>query len=402
MKHVLLALSLVSLLSSCGKGGGDSNGGSGSANPTITIADLSRLEGTGGSTVFNVTVKLSAATSKIVTVQYSTTEGTAKAGSDYTAISSQTLTFAANETQKDISVSVVADDIREADEEFRVSLSTPVNSTIGDALATVVIRNDDTKIAIVDNGTNVAPTSYAGYTLAWSDEFNGTSLDASAWTNQDGDGCPGICGWGNNELEWYTGRPDNLFFQDGKMVIEAKKESYSGKDYTSSKILSANKKSFKFGRIDFRAKLPTGKGIWPAFWMLPQSTSLGNWPTSGEIDIMEMVGNEPNRTHGTLHYGPGPGSIQYSRNTSLPSGSLSDDFHVYSLEWKQDQIKWLLDGNVFATANKSDLAAGTVYPFNEPFYFIINLAVGGNWPGNPDATTVFPQWYIIDYVRVYQ
>ena len=150
-----------------------------------------------------------------------------------------------------------------------------------------------------------------------------------------------------------------------------------------------------------RAILPKGKGIWPAFWLLPQHNLYGGWPKSGEIDLMEMVGHEPNKSHGTIHYGPGPGSTQITRSYTLPSGIFNDEFHVFSLEWSLDQIKWYIDGNLFSTVNRADLGAMN-YPFNEEFFFIINLAVGGNWPGNPDANTDFPQFLIVDYVRWYQ
>ncbi|MBC8005002.1 MAG: glycoside hydrolase family 16 protein, partial [Verrucomicrobia bacterium] len=222
-----------------------------------------------------------------------------------------------------------------------------------------------------------------------------------SWTHETGDGCPNICGWGNNELEFYTGRPSNLFFQDGKMIIEARAETFGGRNYTSSKILTRNKKAFKFGRVDIRAVLPKGKGIWPAFWMLPENNVHGGWPKSGEIDIMELVGHEPNKSYGTLHYGPGPGSTQISQSYTLSASDFQNAFHVFSIEWKADQIKWYVDGNLFKTVNKTDIGSA-VYPFNEQFFFIFNLAVGGNWPGSPDAATVFPQWMIVDYIRVFQ
>lgn len=402
MKYILPAIFSLTVVASCGKSGGD--GTPAAPTPALAAQDLSLPEGTGTgtspNTTFNVVVKLTAASTQPVTVKYTTAESTAKAGSDYTALAEQTLTFAPGETEKTIAVAVVADDIREADEEFKLVLSAPSNATISKSVALIAIRNDDTKILITDNGYK-APTTYDGYTLAWQDEFDGTSLNTANWAHQDGDGCPNVCGWGNNELEWYTSRPENLFFQDGFMVIAALKETYSGKNYTSSKILSQNKKTVKFGRIDFRAKLPKGQGIWPAFWMLPNNPSAG-WPVSGEIDIMENVGKDPKTTVGTLHYGPGPGSTQYSRSTTI-GNDLGDEFHVYSLEWKEDEIKWFLDGTLFSTAKRSDLMlGGTAYPFNSDFFFIINLAVGGNWPGAPDATTVFPQYYVIDYVRLYQ
>ncbi|MET0634769.1 MAG: family 16 glycosylhydrolase [Chitinophagaceae bacterium] len=397
MKHILLALIVLTSIA-CGKGGGgDDTPG---PRPSLSIENFNLFEGTGTTTAFNVIVRLSVTSSETVTVNYSTADVTAKATEDYTAPSNQTLTFAPNETRKTITISILADDLRESDEEFKVILSNPVNATISAGTAVVAIRNDDTRIGFTNTGYD-APTSYAGYTRVWTDDFNGPVLDPTSWAHQNGDGCPNICGWGNNELEWYTNRAENLFFQDGCMIIAALNDGYGGKAYTSSKILSQNLKSFKFGRIDFRARLPIGKGIWPAFWMLPNSPSFG-WPKSGEIDIMENIGHLPKVTYGTLHYGPGPGSTQ-SNGSRTNSTNLSDEFHVYSIEWKEDQIKWFLDGQEFYTANKSDMnLGGTEYPFNSEFFFIINLAVGGNWPGSPDASTVFPQFYIIDYLRVYQ
>jgi beta-glucanase (GH16 family) len=386
---------LVILSSACNK-----NKESDNSAPKLTIEDLQQSEGNGGSTAFEFVFKLDIPSSKEVTVQYTTAEGTAKNGEDFTATSGM-VKFLAGEKEKKIVVSVTADDLKEGDDEFSINLSAATNATITKVAAKAVIANDDSTVPVSNAGYD-APTGYAGYTLAWSDEFNGPALNSTIWTNQNGDGCPQLCGWGNNELEFYTDRPDNLFFQDGKLIVEAKKEAYGGKQYTSSKILTSGKKAFKFGRIDIRAQLPKGKGIWPAFWLLPQDNVYGGWPRSGEIDLMELVGHEPGKTYGTLHFGPGPGSTQISRNYTLPAGeSFNDKFHVFSLEWKQDQIKWFIDGNLYSTVNKSDL--GTVnYPFNENFFLIFNLAVGGNWPGNPDATTYFPQWLIVDYIRVYQ
>lgn len=246
-----------------------------------------------------------------------------------------------------------------------------------------------------------APTSYEGYSLVWSDEFDGTSLSQTDWTFENGDGCPSLCGWGNNELQYYSSSADNLFFKEGKLVICAKKEAYGGKQYTSAKIKTQHKKPFRFGRIDIRAVMPVGQGIWPALWMMPDKDVHGTWPRSGEIDIMEYLGHDSSRVHGTVHYGPGPGSIQISRNTKLGTGSFNQKFHVFSLIWEEDKIQWLVDDVVFSTVTKADVGEHN-YPFNEEFYFIMNLAVGGNWPGNPDNTTKFPQYFVVDYVRVYQ
>jgi beta-glucanase (GH16 family) len=321
-----------------------------------------------------------------VTIDYNTQDGTAISSSDYTAVIGQTLTFQPNETSKQITVTVNGDVVKETDEQFTVVLSNAKNATLVKSTAVGTIQNDDAGTA----------------TLVWSDEFNGNSLNQNDWSYEIGDGCSiNLCGWGNNELEYYTDRPENLYFQNGNMVIEARKESFSGRNYTSAKIVTRGKRTFKFGRMDIRAKLPKGKGIWPAIWMLPQNSVYGGWPKSGEIDIMEMLGHEPNKVYGTAHFGPGPGSTQFGRNYTLPSGDFSDNFHVFSINWDRNTIQWLVDGTVFSTFTNAD-ANGATYPFNEDFYFILNLAVGGNWPGSPDATTAFPQQMLVDYIRVYQ
>ncbi|MEO6405782.1 MAG: family 16 glycosylhydrolase [Ferruginibacter sp.] len=395
--HLIFLSLLAALLGDCSKGG---NGGGTqppvTTNVKISINDVYLPEGNVNAP-FAFLVTLDKSSTQTITVNYATTEGLAKAGEDFTPVS-QTVTFLPNETQKTVNINVVGDDIREGTDDFQVVLSSPVNATILKATGIANILNDDSRVPFTNAGYD-APTSYPGYTLAWADEFNGSALNTGDWSFENGDGCPGNCGWGNSELEYY--QPSNTVFQDGKMIIEARPENVGGKPYTSSKILTRGKKIFKYGRIDFRAKLTKGKGAWPAFWLLPQDNVFGGWPKSGEIDIMENIGHEPSRTYGTLHFGPGPGSTQLGRNYNLPTGTFNDEFHVFSLEWKQNSIKWLVDGNVYSTYTNADFGSNN-YPFNENFFIIINLAVGGNWPGNPDVTTYFPQWLIVDYVRVYQ
>ncbi|HMH23968.1 MAG TPA: family 16 glycosylhydrolase [Puia sp.] len=397
MKLVKLIPLLFWTITSCGKGNNDP----GSATlPKLTFADVSVAEGNGGSGTVEIVLTLDHASSKAVSVSYSTVDGTAKSGADYTAVNGQTVTFQPNETEKKIQITVVADDIKEADETFSVRLSNPVNVTLQRETCTVTLKNDDSKVGFANTGYD-APTSYPGYTLAWSDEFNDTSLSTTDWSWESGDGCPGICNWGNNELEYYTAPPNNLFFQDGKMIIEARSEVFGGKNYTSTRIKTQGKKTFKYGRIDIRAILPTTKGLWPALWLLPQNNVYGNWPTSGEIDMMEEVGSEPGKVLGTAHYGPGPNSTYISRNYSLTGATFNDQFHVFSLEWQQDQLKWYVDNILYSTVTKADVGSN-IYPYNEQFFLIVNLAVGGNLPGAPDASSIFPQWLILDYIRVYQ
>ncbi len=262
----------------------------------------------------------------------------------------------------------------------------------------MVFENITSNISFADKGYD-APKSYPNYKLVWADEFNGKKLDEKSWLFENGDGCPNLCGWGNNEMQYY--KPENTIFKNGKMIIEAKKEDFGNKNFTSSKIVTRGKKAFKYGRVDFRAILPNSPGIWPAFWMLPEKNIFGGWPQSGEIDIMEVIGKEPSKLYGTLHFGPGPGSVQLGSNVSLQKGSFNDEFHVFSLEWEENQLKWYLDGKLFSSYSIKDFGKNN-YPFNEDFFFIINLAVGGNWPGSPDTINFKNQQFVIDYIRVYQ
>lgn len=242
------------------------------------------------------------------------------------------------------------------------------------------------------------------YQLVWSDEFDGNSLDTDKWSYQLGTGAQfGLVGWGNNELQYYTDREDNIFVSDGMLHIVAKEERFNHMDYTSARIRTINKGDWQFGRIEIKAKLPEGQGIWPAIWMLPTDEVSGGWPQSGEIDIMELVGHEPNVVHGTVHYGPKWPNNRWQGNTyTLSDGSkFSDNFHVFSIEWVNDEMNWFVDGEKYHTITPESLSPHP-YPFNERFHLLINLAVGGNWPGDPDSNTEFPQTMLVDYIRVYQ
>src|SRR4029079_6279932 len=209
-------------------------------------------------------------------------------------------------------------------------------------------------------------------------------------------------GWGNHELEYYTNSTRNCFLSNGNLIIEARKEAVSGLNYTSARITTQNKKPFKFGRIDMRAKLPVGKGIWPALWMLGANITTAGWPACGEIDSMEFIRTYPGRTYGTLHWKPVVGTnTSKGSEHNLSSGDYSQQFHVFSLVWVKDMLKWYVDDQLFLTCALADVGAAN-YPFNDNQFFIFNLAVGGNWPGPPDATTAFPQRMFVDYVRVFQ
>ena len=249
--------------------------------------------------------------------------------------------------------------------------------------------------------------SSPAWILVWSDEFNGadgTPPDPAKWVLESGGK-----GWGNNELESYTTRPENAFQQGGNLVITVLKEEFKGSDgiarnYTSARLKTQGKFSQLYGRFEARIKIPRGQGMWPAFWMLGNNIDKpGGWPGSGEIDIMENIGKEPALVHGTIH-GPGySGDKGPTAAYALPDRRpFADDFHVYALEWQRKAIRFYVDDHLYATRTRHDLPKGTKWVYNHPFFLLLNVAVGGSWPGNPDATTVFPQTMLVDYVRVYR
>jgi beta-glucanase (GH16 family) len=238
--------------------------------------------------------------------------------------------------------------------------------------------------------------------LVWSDEFEGSALDETKWSYQYGTGASeGLSGWGNAEQQYYTDRPQNVFVQDGKLHIVARRESHGGMDYTSARIRSIHDGDWRYGRFEVRARLPKGRGLWPAIWMMPTDAVYGRWPASGEIDIMELVGHEPDVIHGTIHYGP---PHTYSGGTHRRStGDYSDDFHTFAIEWEKGEIRWYVD-DVHYHTERNWFSQGHSFPapFEQRFHLLLNVAVGGNWPGSPDESTVFPQQMVIDYVRVYR
>lgn len=288
--------------------------------------------------------------------------------------------------------------------------------------------------------SSVAPSSISassssatnGWALVWSDEFDGTAIDATKWSHEKN-----CTGGGNNELQCYTDRAENSFVADGKLTIVARKETFSGpnkgddepdysaddksatRDYTSARLRSKNKGDWKFGRMEIRAKMPQGQGVWPAIWMLPTEWKYGGWPMSGEIDIFEAVNsNTPgfaNDVHGTLHYGRVWPNNVYTGTKYAPPTNIWDEFHNFSVEWEDGEIRWYVDNVHFATQTKDGwfnhywagqtegykIGEGSA-PFDQLFHMILNVAVGGNWPGNPNEQTTFPQKMEVEYVRVYE
>lgn len=244
------------------------------------------------------------------------------------------------------------------------------------------------------------------WTLSWQDEFDGpdgSKPNPTKWAYQLGGN-----GFGNDERQTYTDRTQNVRVEQGNLVIEARKENLTGSDgiarsYTSGRLHSLGKITQQYGKIEARIKIPAGQGIWPAFWMLGADRAAVGWPACGEIDIMENIGREAGTVHGTAH-GPGySGGAGIGNAYRLPAGQrFADDFHVYAVEWKQDSIQWKVDGQLYHSLTPSRLPAGSRWAFNKPFYMLLNVAVGGYWPGYPDASTVFSQKMVVDYVRIYR
>jgi beta-glucanase (GH16 family) len=255
------------------------------------------------------------------------------------------------------------------------------------------------------NSTSTTPSAAPTYQLVWSDEFNaadGSVPDASKWAIQAGGN-----GWGNNELEYYTTRLRNVQVSGGNLVITAMKENYTGPDgvsrnYTSARLQTKGLFSQQYGRFEARIKIPKGQGMWPAFWMLGNNIDTAGWPACGEIDIMENIGKEPSIVHATLH-APNYPPAGYTAAYTLPTGAFSDDFHIFAVEWEPQQIRFYVDATLYATDTQSASPSSSNWPFStQPFFVLLNLAVGGDWPGNPDNSTPFPQRMLVDYVRVYR
>lgn len=388
----LVFVTVAILFTQCGKKGSSPNP---TTTPAAAISNVSQERSTTSST-FRFSVSLTAATSGPVSIHYSTSAGSALANTDFIPTTG-TLTIPANQVQAYIDVTVTGDSLRKDDQDFYVNLDNPQNCTLQNNKGTGTIINKNGLYFPVVNTGYSTPTAYPGYTLVWNEEFTGNSINTTNWTFESGNNN----GWGNNELEYYTDRTQNAFVSQGNLIIEARQESYNGSNYTSTRMITKDKKIFKFGRIDIRAKMPKGKGIWPALWMLGNNIGTVGWPSCGEMDILELLGHEPNKIYGTMHWGSSV-ATHGSKGSSytLSSGSFDQQFHVYSLIWQQNDIRVLIDDQEYVHVTSADVT-GT-YPFNSNFFFIFNIAVGGSWPGSPDATTSFPQRMVVDYLRVFQ
>ncbi len=399
MKYLMLSFLVTLICVSCTDDTGPLNVG----DPRLVVYNLSfdELDETHDVTYY---IRMMGNIPASSPVDYRTYDATAIAGVDYEAKDGQ-VTFEPGETIKEINLTIIGNLIEGPKRSFTIEFTSPFGD-FADVEVKITINDDDGAInsgqLLIPETGYETPESYPGMDLIWRDEFNQGSLDGSSWSFDIGTGCPDLCGWGNNELQYY--QTDNLTFAEGDyLVINARRQVGGSSDYSSSRITTKDKKEFQYGRVDIRAAMPEGQGVWPALWMLGSNIDTNPWPSCGEIDIMELRGDEPGRAYGTVHYGASFNERMFNTSTKdLPSNKIfKTEFHVFSLVWKEDIIQILLDDVVYHTFGPNN-TNGQPYPFNQPFYFLFNVAVGGDFPGNPGANTIFPQYMIVDYIRVFQ
>lgn len=366
--YILLSTLIIntSIIVSCKKNADDHK-------PAININGIVDVaEDITGSTA-DVNVYLSVSYDKEVSLDYFTSDSTAVAGEDYVAVISGQLVFQPGEVVKTIKINILPDTAQKQDVVFKIVFRNPVNCNL---------TGSDLKIKVLN-------VDYSR--LVWSDEFSTGQLNTSVWNYELGGG-----GWGNKELQVYTNSIDNVHIDSGFLHISALSPVPSS--YTSGRITTKGKKEFTYFRVNIRAKVPEGQGVWPALWALGGNISTVNWPKCGEIDIMELLGHEPATTYGTVHWDANGHQMKGS-SFSLTSGKFSSGFHIFSLIWTPGRFKWLIDNKEYYSLSRTEISG---FPFDLPEFFIFNVAVGGNWPGSPDQSTKFPQHLIVDYIRVYQ
>ncbi len=361
--------------------------------PVISIRFAEIIEGNNGIKTANINLSLDTPSEEDIVLTYFTKDSTAKASKDYVGISEGSIIIAAGQQTATIPLEIISDTDLEFTEYFTLRFAEPDNAVMSGSFTTVIIRDDDEYTIPRDADGFITPEQYDDLVLVWQDEFNGPVIDMNNWTFEYG-----ASGWGNQESQEYTDDEKNARIENGKLIITAVEGG--GDTYTSARMITKGKQKFTFGRIDIRAKLPYGQGIWPALWMLGANIDEVGWPACGEIDIMELVGHEPYKTHGTAHYNNNGHEFKGGAYAIGINETFADEFHVFSILWEHNRINWYVDYNKFYEFTVD--MTGNSYPFNDPHFFIFNVAVGGLWPGYPDETTVFPQSMTVDYVRVFQ
>lgn len=257
-------------------------------------------------------------------------------------------------------------------------------------------KTSERRISMLRN-TTPSYKSPRGWELMWSEDFDSLEIDSRFWTLQTGENY-----WGNAELQYYTNRPENCFVRDGRLIIRGLKEDYQNSHYTSARITTKGKLDFLYGRIDIKAKLPKGRGLLPAFWLLPSTDMYNDRRRNGEIDIMEMLGHEPMVIYGVAHYVTGDTSTRSYGTYFDQHTDFSQGFHVFSLEWHPERLTWLIDNQPYYSLNLKRTFNDNYKPFTTDFYLIMNLAIGGNWPGNPTDMSIFPAEMEIDYIKYFK
>ena len=358
--------------------------------PVVAVTNLSQFNSEADVT-FPMKVSLDKTTTSVVTVNYATMDIDAVAGTDYVA-QTGTLSFPANTTEQIVNIKVLGNKYKQDDKTFALKLSNPANATLSSSAQGIgTIRSTSTLLPGVTSDSTgfMSLSSYPGYKLVWQDEFSGTKIDTSVWGYDIGGN-----GWGNHELEFYTNSPKNSYLSNGSLVIEARNDN----GYTSARMLTKGRKDFTYGRVDIRAKIPTASGMWPALWMLGSNIDTKPWPACGETDIMEVVGRDSKKLYSTLHFADASGNHQQNGGTVYNIEDLANKYHVYSMNWTTSNIEFYLDGNLYFSAN---ITGVNNQAFNNPSFFIFNVAVGGDFPGS-NITPNFPQRMYVDYVRVFQ
>lgn len=363
--------------------------------PNIIIDDFEIIEGDDGNLQIEYAVKLDEAYSNDIILTYHSDDASAFQEADYKKVDGQ-LIIPAGKTEALLTLEIVSDIIKEGNEFFRILFDSNMEVYFENKTAEIKIINNDSMLPY-GSTDYTTPDTYTGWKIAWADEFSGTEINKDWWTHEIGNGDNG---WGNNEMEYYTDAPENSRIEGGSLVIEARDDSWNGKKYTSARMITKDNKTFGFSRTDIRAKLPYGQGIWPALWMLGNNIDQKGWPACGEIDIMELIGNHPSTSHATVHFGAD--SYKYVGDKyNISSETFNDRFHVFSVVREFSQMWFYVDDILIFDFSSKD-TQGQPYPFNEQFFCIFNVAIGGNWPGSPDETTIFPQKMEVDYIRVFE
>ncbi len=368
--------------------------------PRISMEDARFVEGNETTSSGSVVVQLTGTSTEPVEVAFSIESGSATVDEDFSGEMDGVLVFDGDEDEQEITFTIIGDETFEGDEIFTIQLSDPVNASLTTASISITVKDDDARSvsSTAPEGGFSSPIAYEDMELLWSNEFIADELDTDEWTWEIGNGDNG---WGNRELQYY--REENTALEGGNLVITAKQEDFGGKFYTSSRIITQDKVEFQFGRVDIRAAMPEGQGLWPALWMLGANFDEVGWPACGEIDIMELLGHEPDVVHGTAHFATNTGERRFLGMSRELSGddTFAGEFHVFSIVWSHNRIQWLVDGVQYNMLSPADVSPAT-WPFNNQFFVLFNIAVGGQWPGSPDATTTFPQQMHVDYIRVFQ